>query len=260
VNPFATRFQNQSWIWPVSIMCMILGFMISLAWLTKENVGSRLAFMQPDQRDRVNQAAVDIQAFQQLSSEVNKLRQEKTEMENALAKRGQESSILNESLQDIKVFAAMTAVEGPGVVITLKDSAKGEVELTDEGVPLSDYVIHDEDVLKTVNELFAAGAEAISINQHRVGVNTSIRCVGPTILVNDVKIASPVVIRAIGDPDTLYGGLTIPGGVLTMIRQMDSSMVKVEKVESQELPGFVGKTTTQYINVPEEKPGVKKDK
>jgi uncharacterized protein YlxW (UPF0749 family) len=260
VNPFAARFHNQSWIIPVSIMCLILGFMISLAWLTKENVSSRLPFMPLDQQARINTPTVDVQTFQQLSTEVNKLRQEKTELENAMARRGEESTILNKSLQDLKVFAGLTKVEGPGVVITLKDSAQAETKSEDGGGILADYVIHDEDVLKTVNELFSAGAEAISVNQHRVGNNTSVRCVGPTILINDVKIASPVVIRAIGDPSTLYGGLTIPGGVLTMIRQMDPAMVQIEKVDKQELPGFVGKTSTQFVTVPEEKPEDKKTK
>lgn len=242
-------------------MCLILGFMISLAWLTKDTVGSRIPFMQSDQKDRINQANVDIETFQQLSAEVNKLQQDKTELENTLAKRGEDSAVLNRGLQELKVFAGVTKVDGPGVVITLKDSTKAS-EMATDGPLLADYVIHDEDVLKTVNELFSAGAEAVSVNQHRVSSGTSFRCVGPTILVNDVKIASPVVIRAIGDADTLYGGLTIPGGVLTMIRQIDPAMVQIEKVKKQELPAYVGKTSTQFITVPtdatEKKPEDKK--
>ena len=147
----------------------------------------------------------------------------------------------------------MTKAEGPGVIITLRDSPKAEAEIAaNNGQFIPDDAIHDGDVLKVVNELLAAGAEAVSVNGHRVGGTTSIRCVGPTILVNDVKIASPVAIRAIGDPDTLYGGLTLPGGILSEIRQTDASMVQIDKVDKQELPPFIGKTSYKFITVPEE--------
>jgi uncharacterized protein YlxW (UPF0749 family) len=234
-------------------MCLVLGFMISLAWVTKENRSSRFSLLGPDQRERVNQATVDIEAFQQLSAEVSKLRQEKTELENGLAKRGEEGSILNKSLQELKVFAAMTKVVGPGIVITLRDSPKAQSDIAaNNGNFLPDTAIHDDDVLKVVNELYASGAEAVSVNGHRVGGATSFRCVGPTILVNDVKIATPVVIRAIGDTDTLYGGMTLPGGILSVVRSTESSMVQIEKVKEQELPAFVGKTSTRFLKVPEE--------
>jgi uncharacterized protein YlxW (UPF0749 family) len=253
VNPFVQRFSNsnQGWIWPVSGMCIVLGFMISLAWVTKENRNVRYQLLPADQRERITQAAVDIEAFQKLTAEVEKLRQEKTEAENTLANSGKEAQVLNKSLQELKVFAAMTKVEGPGLVVTLRDSARNADVTTSyfrEG-----GIIHDTDVLKTVNELFASGAEAVSVNNHRVGPGSTFRCVGPTILVNDIKIASPVVVRAIGDADTLFGGMNLPGGVLDEIRQDDPAMVQVEKVKMQELPAYVGKTSFRYISVPEDK-------
>ena len=70
-------------------------------------------------------------------------------------------------------------------------------------VELSENIIHDQDVLRVVNELWASGAEAISINNIRLGPNSSVRCVGPVVNVNGAKVASPIKIRAIGDQDTL---------------------------------------------------------
>ncbi|HSI72344.1 MAG TPA: DUF881 domain-containing protein [Fimbriimonas sp.] len=255
MNPFATRLQNQSWVLPVSAMCLVLGFMIALAWVTKENRSSRTPFLAAEQKDRVNLATVDIEAFQQLSTEVSKLRQEKTELEKALAKRGEDSSLLNKALQELKVFAATTKVIGPGVVVTLRDSPKAQSDIAANGGQfLPDTAIHDDDVMKVVNELFASGAEAISVNNHRVANPTTFRCVGPTILVNDMKIAPPIVIRAVGDPGTLYGGMTLPGGILSQIQATggEASMVQIEKVKEQELPAFIGKTSTQFIKVPED--------
>jgi uncharacterized protein YlxW (UPF0749 family) len=249
MNPFVQRI-NQSWVWPVSGMCVLLGFMVALAWVNNQNRPSRLSLLGPDQRERVAlTGAVDDENFQKLVTELEKLRMEKTELESALANSGKEAEVLNRSLQDLKMFAGMTKVEGPGVVVTLRDSSK-EV---DPGSPfINDATIHYEDVLKTVNELLSAGAEAVSVNGHRISALSSIRCVGPTILVNDIKIAPPVIIRAIGEPDTLFGGMSLPGGVLSSIRETDAAMVQLEKVKMQELSPYIGTTTIRFLKVPEE--------
>lgn len=207
---------------------------------------SRKNFLSPDQQIRVNEASVDIDAFQRMSNEVSKLQAENTRLENSLASQGPQSKVLNDSLQELKVFAGLTKVEGPGVVVTLRDSQKGTAGTSlNFGLP-SDAIIHDVDVLKVVNELVASGAEAVSVNNHRVAGNTSFRCVGTTILVNDIKIASPVVIRAIGDSNTLLGAMNMPGGVLAEIRQTDPSMVQIEGVKNEELPEFVGTTGHKF--------------
>ena len=252
MNPFVSQFNKQSWVLPVSAMCLILGFMISLAWVTQTTRTSRQNFLSPDQKIRVNQESVDIDAFQRLSGEVEKLRGEKTRLENALASQGGQSKVLNDSLQELKVFAGLTPVTGPGVVVTLRDSQKANAGMgANIGIP-SDAIIHDVDVLKVVNELVASGAEAVSVNNHRVAGNSSCRCVGTTILVNDVKIASPVVIRAIGDPNTLMGAMNMPGGELSDIRQTDPTMVQIESLKKQELPEFVGNTSHKLAKPPKE--------
>lgn len=251
MNPFVNRFNTQSWVVPVSLMCLLLGFMISLAWVNKETRTTRTAFLQGDQRARVSEAAVDLEAYEQTTSEVKKLQTEKTRLESALAKRGEDSKVLNDSLQETKVFAALTELEGPGVVVTLSDSVpKSEQGFGTAATTTPDAIIHDRDVLHTVNELFASGAEAISINNHRLSTGSSVRCVGTTILVNDVKIASPIVVRAIGDPSTLYGAMNMPGGALSEIRVFDPAMVQLEKAKTLHLPAFVGATARKWGKVP----------
>ena len=235
---------------PVSAMCLVLGFMISLAWVTQTTRSSRQNFLTPDQKIRVNEESVDIDAFQRMSADMTKLQERNTTLENALAGQGGQTKVLNDSLQELKLFAGLTPVTGPGVVVTLRDSQKANAGMgINVGLP-SDAIIHDVDVLKVVNELIASGAEAIAVNHHRVAGNTSFRCVGTTILVNDVKIASPVVISAVGDADTLLGAMNMPGGVLAEIRQTDPNMVQIDAVKSQLLPEFVGSTSRKFAKAP----------
>lgn len=231
-------------------MSLILGLMMSLAWARKENRADRKNTLPTDQRTRINELEVDPDKFAQLSDEVRKLLSEKTRLENALANQSGQAKVLNESLQEIKVFANLTEVEGPGVVVTLRDYVKG-------GQPkpftiAEDTIIHFSDVLSVVNELFASGAEAISVQNLRVCGVSSMRCVGTTILINDVKIASPIRIRAIGDMDTLLGAMSMPGGELSKIKQTDPSMVSLEGAKSLRLPAYTGSTSHKILRVPKE--------
>jgi uncharacterized protein YlxW (UPF0749 family) len=245
MNPFVS-LKNENWLLPVSAMCLVLGFMISLAWVTESNRSSRLGLLGADQRSRISAASVDIEKFQELSQQVAKLQEDNTRLQNALANQSGQAKVLNDSLQDIKRFAGLTELEGPGIMVTLRDKP-GTQSI---GLTGPDSIIHDVDVLRVVNELFASGAEAISVNDIRIAAGSTFRCVGPTILINDIRIASPVVIRAVGNLETLYGGMNLPGGVLAEVRETDPAMVKVDKVKSMRLPAYVGSTTTQVGKVP----------
>lgn len=227
-------------------MSLLLGFMISLAWVTQANRQSRYGFLPKDQQDRISKASVDLDKFTELSNEVTKLREDNTKLQNTLAGGKDQTKLINDSLQESKLFAGLTEVEGPGVTLTLTDSQRSG------GVAGQAYdaIVHDVDVLRTVNELFASGAEAVSVNEHRVSIGTTFRCVGPTILVDDVKIASPITIKAIGDPSTLFGGMNLPGGILAEFRAGDSSMVSIEKSKRMFLPAYTGSTEYKIAKVP----------
>lgn len=110
-------------------------------------------------------------------------------------------------LERAEILAGLVKVKGQGVVITLADS-------TDTNIPVETGLVHDTDLMAIVNELRAAGAEAISINGQRVISTTAIRCVGPTIQINEVKVASPFYIKAIGDAKYLESALNIKNGIV----------------------------------------------
>lgn len=103
--------------------------------------------------------------------------------------------------------AGLTDVRGPGVHVVLDDAPREAIRSGDD---INLYIVHDVDVLRVVNILRGAGAEAISINGERLLANSRIRCGGPTIRVRDRAYAPPFVIIAIGDPERLHGALTTP--------------------------------------------------
>lgn len=118
---------------------------------------------------------------------------------------------MKSDLEKANVLAGLANVRGEGVVITLKDSTSTEMSV-EAGL------VHDTDLTAIVTELKAAGAEAISINGQRVIATTAIRCVGPTIQVNSVKVASPFYVKAIGNSKYLESALNIKNGVVDSLK------------------------------------------
>ena len=108
-------------------------------------------------------------------------------------------------------MAGFVDVKGPGITVTLKD-------IDNASMSSGETLIHDEDVRRVVNELYAAGAEAVCVNGSRIVSTTAIRCVGPTILVNDTKMAPPYVVKAIGKKEQLLAAVNLKGGVIDNLR------------------------------------------
>ncbi len=88
---------------------------------------------------------------------------------------------------------AGSSVRGPGVVVTVtpvaSDGGQGDVR--------------DDDLQRLVNTLWFLGAEAISINDERIGTTSSVRTAGDAITVNYRSIDAPYVVRAIGDAEQI---------------------------------------------------------
>lgn len=129
--------------------------------------------------------------------------------------------------KNARVLAGLTPVEGPGLVVVLSDSPKRSKQGS-QAQP-GDYIVHDRDIQNAVNELWAAGAEAISVNGQRLVTGSFVRCVGPAILVNRMQIVPPFVIRAIGKPEALNAALTVPNGPADGLKLLGMISIKQQR-------------------------------
>jgi uncharacterized protein YlxW (UPF0749 family) len=160
---------------------------------------------------------------QMLKDQVEELQKKLTDYEKQLSSGTTAGGMLNRELQEAKFQAGLTSVEGAGVIVTLMDSPQKN---TADAPPI-DLIIHDSDIRNFINELVAAGAEAISVNDQRVISRSAIRCVGPVIQVNNTEIVAPYEIKAIGDPRTLEGALRLPQGIVDSFP--DTQMVTIRR-------------------------------
>ena len=184
----------------IACVCMVLGLMLSVQFRSTQDIRASLPF----------------QRVEELSARLHQMEAENKELEAELRDlKGMSGSEKNEKIaDDVMMFAGMTALEGPGIILIIDDSGKIAKKDNDPNL----YLVHDEDILKVVNELRAAGAEAISINDQRLTANSEIRCAGPTISVNNVRSAPPFEIRAIGDKDNLINAINMRGGVADSLK------------------------------------------
>lgn len=247
-NPFTQRIQKNNPIIMLSVMALLLGLMIGLAWVTNQERVETIRRLPQDQATRVAAGTLDLQEnYLELQTEVSNLRRQLAEYEKAASRDSGSTRLLQESLTTYKAAAGLTELTGPGVLVTLSDSqAVADQFLPDAGI------IHDVDVLRVVNELWASGAEAISINGQRIVAGTAIRCAGPTVLINFVPTPAPIRIQALGDPANLMNGLKLPGGPVNELQQTDPKMVQIEKIDKMTIPAYSGATSTRLGVVPGE--------
>lgn len=104
---------------------------------------------------------------------------------------------LESNVSRLEVRTGFSAVRGEGIRITV-DNQPG-VDVNNE--------IRDEDLAYLVDGLWAAGAEAIAINDQRINLLGGIRNTSRAIHVNGRPVNAPYVISVIGDNDTLQARL-----------------------------------------------------
>ena len=173
-----------------------------------------------------------------MTQELQSARARISEFEQKLAQGGDKYKQIVQQMQELRMQAGLLAMKGPGVTITLSDSKRRAGPDDDSYF----FIVHDQDLQTLTNELFAAGAEAVSVNDQRIITRSSIRCVGPSVLVNTVQLASPFVVKAIGPPREMEGGLRMPNGFLDSMAMLIRSGGEVKITSSEEIvtPAFAG--------------------
>lgn len=152
--------------------------------------------------------------------------------------------MLKEDLHKAQIQAGIVSVEGPGLEIKLQDGDMTSPVNADDNL----YVVHQDDVLKVLNELKAAGAEALSVNDQRLISTSEIRCSGNMITINNTRTAAPFVIKAIGDPDQLESGLMMRGGIIDELsRWINIEIKKVNK--GLVIPAYMGNYEYEYAKI-----------
>lgn len=224
---------DKAWQLPVTAIALTIGVLLatqfkSQADFAKQNMPTRRVEDLVLMLNQVEREKED------LGKEVGKLRRRLEELET-----GRSGGASTSDAADIGPQHG--ALQGPGVEIIIKDSAKALAKGEDPNIA----IVHNDDLLRLVNELRTAGAEAVAINDQRMVEQSEITCAGTTILVNKSRIAPPFVVRAIGDADTMVAALQMRGGIVEYL-QFYGIQVNISKKSEVLVPAFSGSTLHKY--------------
>ena len=236
-----TVTHGKSWWIQITLLCFLLGLLISFTLKTQ------MQALRDGTPPRMSDATGSLLKY--AKEENAKLQKELTEEKEKYEKIAKEQASgitttknLENLLNETKLMAGTTKLQGQGVIVTLIDSPKTNKDMP--AYEIEQLLVHFSDIVLVVNELFNSGAEAISVNEQRIVSNTSIRCAGTPILVNNIRVFPPYIIKAIGNSEDLYAGINIPGGTVGDLEVL--SMLEVTKKQEITIPPYTGSTKFTY--------------
>jgi len=209
----------------IALVCLLLGIMMSAQYRTTQYYNASMVPQRAeDLASQINTVTGEKKALEQKAESLDEQLRNVKNNEQALLD-------LKKELQEAKQAVGLVALEGKGIKIVLDDNPNS----LEPGVNPNSYLIHDGDLLQVVNDLRVAGAEAISINDQRITAMSEIRCAGTLILVNQVSIGNPFIIKAIGNPEELYAAMRSKSGSLDLLN-VSGLHTSIEKLDDVVIP------------------------
>lgn len=212
------------------------GLLLSIGWQT---AAQGKAGATGSQSSQFLLSVQRLEAEQQILKEtLAALRQELAQRQQAITSQSERLQVLEIELARQQLLASLTPVQGPGVIVTLDDSAAQ----VPPGADANLYLIHEYDLRDVVNLLWIAGSEAIAINSERLTSFSSIYCVGSTVVVNDTRLSPPYLIQAIGNPRVQQDYLRNPSHLkeLKERQRLYGVGFEVRDVANLTLPAYSG--------------------
>lgn len=218
----------------LGIVCFALTFSIFTQARTVKNMKKTVGTSLNKNSDLIDEVFKSQEEYDNLYTQLEQA-EAKLEIIRTQALSGsQEDSNSEQELKENNLLLGLSEVTGEGIIITLDDNRKVE----GDELNISQYLVHEEDLLQVLNELYNAGAEAISINGNRIVSTSSILCDGNIIRVNGKIITVPITIKSICSK-SIYNTLIRPQGYLQLMAN-EGVIVNIESSNNINIPKYDG--------------------
>lgn len=149
-----------------------------------------------------------------LAADLARTTAENADLRRQLEEREQQTVLRFRRAERLAVPAGTREIRGPGL----------RVEIPTSVAPLAE-VVHD-----IFNELRVAGATSLEVNDSvRVGSLPAVETRHGVLFVDGARLSPPYVIEAVGDPASLRGALTFPGGPADVLHDAGVELALVER-------------------------------
>ena len=214
----------------LSIALLVLGFLVA-AQIAGE--GPRIRYS-TEERSPLIETALGLQSQQEsLKAQIVAIRARIGALEAQDPGAAESLKKLYADLEAARLSAGLVAVSGHGLAFRLEDGSQAG------GI---DALVTARDVRTLVEELWLAGAQAISVNGERVVASTAILDIGGSILVNSAYVSPVYTVSAIGPAD-LYDRLRAAVGFVQFVQgrvEPSGLRLSVAQLDSVEIPAFAG--------------------
>ena len=229
----------------LGIVCMVLAMAICIQIKTVDNSNTTVSqtLTSNELRDQILKQK---EKYDKSVVELENTEKKLEEMRVQATKNDDQALKIEEQIKLDNILLGLTDVKGSGIEIVLKDNDIVKRENIIGADNLQFYIIHAGDLITVINDLKNAGAEAIEVNGQRIVNSSSIYCAGNVIKINGEKITSPITIKAIGEPDLLYGSMNILGGYIQLLRETGIS-VDIKKSNNIEIGKYEGVIKPQFM-------------
>ena len=189
---------------------------------------------------------------EQLARELKGLKKEENELKLEIEsiksniekyKGDDKDKALMSEVELYKAIAGYTDVNGPGIEIKINPLNQSQNSKED----VNQSIIYNYDLLLSIiNRLNSAQANAISVNGQRVVSNTYLHFKEDKLYMNDTKIEEPIIIKAIGDKDTLASALQIKYGIVWEIEKYYNYKIEIDKKDNIIINEYDKKIKLEY--------------
>lgn len=217
----------------IIIVSIFLGLILSIQFKTID--GSQAHGALPTQR--VQDLAVELKKVQSdREAQENRIMElegkiEEYELEG-IDNNTYAENLYNDAMR-YRMLAGYVDLEGPGIILEINDPSND----INQGQGYYSIVDELDLILQIISILNAADAEAISINEQRYTSFTEIVRAGEHIEINGVSNNSPIIIKAIGNPDILESALAIKRGIVWQLRNYNY-IVNLSTEENIFIPSY----------------------
>jgi uncharacterized protein YlxW (UPF0749 family) len=208
----------------VAVLLAVVGFAAVTQVRANQVDDTYAGYREQDLIDVLNGLAGTTQRAQ---AEISRLESTRQDLQSNTDSRQAALSQAQERADTLAILAGLVPVTGPGIRVTVTET---------------DAPVDIDTVLDMIEELRAAGAEAMQVNgKVRIVAQSSIEDAVGGISIDGTVLTSPYVFDVIGDPHTLAGALSFPSGPTEQFQEagakVDVNELKSLDIESVRQPG-----------------------
>lgn len=185
----------------IGVLCILLGFGVAIQVRSNSAANQNLAGARQEDLVRILD---DLDSrHDRLQAEIAALNDTDQQLTSGGDQAAAAQAEAQKKADQLAILAGTVGAKGPGISMTVTDPKS---QLT------------PDIVLNIIQELRAAGAEAIQVGKVRIGVNSAVSGDTGALEVDAQSVPTPMTVLAIGDPNTLNAAMSIPGGAVPSVK------------------------------------------